>query len=503
MQRIWRTSLIASAITLAMMVLGLGVALADKPTDSTTPMGTGEIYYRMAENRYSLHDTRLESCYLCHAGTPAGAITGMNSYGNAIIAQLTAMGKTLSWGNGVVDVKDQKPIDDALIAIESADSDTDTVKNGLELWSLSNPGDANDKFLEEPAPTAFAVGPHGGYGATPDQCATCHRTHTAKAAKLLLQNQQALCYTCHGNGGAATNVRDGVGRDGISGLGLKGGGFEKAKMQTAVNTTVTDGPVDSSHTVSGIAGIMWGSGAITTTVFAGKAGVTLECGNCHDPHLPSWTTGEGQPVYLQYRMLKGSPRESGAVGESGQAKGFFLSIPDTITGTIAPITSAQFRDVNKYAQTYQDDFRPDTSYQPNDRIGEFCALCHTRYMAASIILDTADSHGSTVGATDSTDPIFAYRHATKEASCNDCHISPPLGMQPPADSTHKNAWSRPRCLDCHVGHGTVAVMTGDAKTAAWPGGVAPGGSNQPAEGNNRSSLRRLNNYGVCTSCHEK
>jgi len=484
-------------VTLGMMVMAWGVVLADAPTDSTTTMASTEIYYRMAENRYALHDTRLESCYLCHAGTVGGAVTGMNAYGEDLLTQLKLSVPTAAYGNSKVDVTSAVTITNALKAIDTVKSGGDTTANSVKLWALTFPGNSGDKWESEQTPPSLALGPHGGYGNTPDQCSICHRTHTAQAPKLLKQDQQALCYTCHGTGGANTDVKDGAGP---GGAGLRGGGFVNTLMDTAMTGTPVPAVATSSHTVDGTSGTMWGSGTYTSTVIAGKAGVTLECGNCHDPHMPTWSPDGGTTLYTQYRMLSGSPRESGAIGENGQARYWYLSIPEDQT---------KHGVVMSYTQTYisstheVQDNRPDTSYQTTDRVGEFCALCHTRYMTGTIVVNSADSHASTTGFTSSGDAVFKFQHATRESSCSTCHVSPPTGMQPPADSTHSNAWSRPRCLDCHVSHGTSAAMGSNSRAISWPGSVVPGGSGQPTEGNNRSSLLRLNNRGVCTQCHEK
>lgn len=57
-----------------------------------------------------------------------------------------------------------------------------------------------------PVRTALANdGPHGDYAPTTDECATCHRTHTADGPNLLnspAQNNE-FCYTCHNGTGAS------------------------------------------------------------------------------------------------------------------------------------------------------------------------------------------------------------------------------------------------------------------------------------------------------------
>jgi predicted CXXCH cytochrome family protein len=61
-----------------------------------------------------------------------------------------------------------------------------------------------------PARTVLANGgPHGDYAPTTDECATCHRSHTADGPNLLnspAQNND-FCYTCHnGTGASATPI---------------------------------------------------------------------------------------------------------------------------------------------------------------------------------------------------------------------------------------------------------------------------------------------------------
>src|SRR5512145_3298703 len=46
----------------------------------------------------------------------------------------------------------------------------------------------------EPRVASADAGPHGGgYTATTDACAGCHRAHTAQAPDLLMDTTQALC----------------------------------------------------------------------------------------------------------------------------------------------------------------------------------------------------------------------------------------------------------------------------------------------------------------------
>ncbi len=556
------TKLLGVSMAMAAVLLLWAVALADAPTapgtgtPHTTLPAAGKAYsltvgaaapiqvayanashtfYDVAEIKYSLNATRLQSCALCHTVDAVNGVNGMNSYGTAV---LNAMTTTLGIAAGVASYGDGKVLDNsgllaivpapappkaptyfipadkiatALGSIESADSDVDTQSNKNELWALTGPGDVADLFEQVPSIATLAT-VHGDYGETPDQCARCHRTHTAQAPILLVQQQSVLCLSCHDGAGATTNVKDGV----IGSNPLRGGGFVNAKMNTnPAQAALATGPVTSNHVYDGTAAKMWGWGANGSGF--GKATVTLECGNCHDPHVPTWTPNEGTTKYTQYRMLQGSPRESG-VGEERQGRGFYLSIPDEVPPNTLGL------DGRNYVQSYfamGTQTRPDTGYQPSDRIQEFCGLCHTRYIAGTLVANTNESHGNTAGSTARAgDSTFMYQHATKEASCStgSCHAGGVTGsvvngstvVMPPDHPTGTAlAFSRPRCLDCHSAHGTNAAMTGMAAGEATfvSGGVTfrpneyPDGSY--LTGSAASKLLRINNRGVCTLCHEK
>jgi len=356
------TKLLGVSLALAAVLLLWAVALADAPTapgtgtPHTTLPAAGKPYsltvgaaapiqvpyanathsfYDVAEIKYSLNASRLQDCALCHTVDAVNGVNGMNPYG---IDVMNAMTTTLGIAAGVVSYGDSKVLDNsgllaivpppaapvpptyfipadeigvALGSIESKDSDGDKQNNKNELWSLTFPGDAADLYEATPSIAMIAT-VHGDYGDTPDQCARCHRTHTAQAPILLVQQQSVLCMSCHDGNGATTNVKDGVAGTNP----LRGGGFVNAKMNTdpATSSLVSTGTT-SNHVYDGTAAKMWGWGANGSGF--GKATVTLECGNCHDPHVPTWTPNEGTTKYTQYRMLQGSPRESG-VGEERQ-----------------------------------------------------------------------------------------------------------------------------------------------------------------------------------------
>jgi predicted CXXCH cytochrome family protein len=47
---------------------------------------------------------------------------------------------------------------------------------------------------------------HGGYSATTDSCASCHRSHRASSPGLVAAEESALCLSCHNGTGASTDI---------------------------------------------------------------------------------------------------------------------------------------------------------------------------------------------------------------------------------------------------------------------------------------------------------
>ena len=356
-------------------------------------------------------------------------------------------------------------------------------------------------------PAAADAGPHGSTQvaagdtalvsiAGGGRCASCHRAHTAKAEYLLKDSQPALCYTCHGGSAASLDVIDGVNND--DSLALRGGGFEFALINGAT-ATKTMGPatvpdpitgitprqshsatapagtvpavVTSRHQIDGTtSGTMWGNGAVSAAVNPGKAGVTLECGSCHDPH------GNGN-----YRILKPIPNDSGAA--------VAVNIPDAITKVYTTTDYWLVGDPN--VPLVKGGVAPAAGtpdgYVAN--IAAWCTTCHTRYLAGSGSYKTPLTDAA--GVVDAT---FTYRHRSESGKANS-----------------------PNCIQCHVSHGTSANMTSRAATFTAPdglvptakGGVAtpytdhagvaqPGTSGTPA---GTSRLLRVDNRGTCVMCH--
>jgi predicted CXXCH cytochrome family protein len=333
---------------------------------------------------------------------------------------------------------------------------------------------------------AFADGgPHGGYTATTDACAGCHRTHTAAAPKLLIKTEADLCLSCHGLGasGADTNVLDGIfdnpptnaPGESVPGRSLKGGGFTNVTMTSDFTSTLSSRAATSMHAYDGSSGMAWGNGAIGPT--AGVS-VTLSCAGCHNPH------GNGS-----YRILRKIPLGSGATEAI------------TVTDTITKIYTISDNNGMYFLEGF-DASNPSKKQHIRDEYGsemsDWCGQCHTRYMAPRNSATTPIT--DTIGVT----TTFTYRHSTYGAGpypdgCLKCHseTGSPWPVQP--GFTYGDMFQHDTyCMTCHVAHGTSAEAIGFA--ASQP---LPGLDGKVLSGNERSSLLRVDNRGTCQACHEK
>ena len=293
-------------------------------------------------------------------------------------------------------------------------------------------------------------GPHGGYTATTDACAGCHRAHTAIGPRLLLYNSTYdMCISCHGNAGtgANTNVDDGFylsSRDDPPG----GADDDVGAANTPDNASLLGGgfvnyngaAITSSHDPTDTETDSWGYGVARGTVATLAGSDALSCASCHDPHGSS-----------NYRI-----------------------IPETVNGVAVAVAQ-----VDEAAKDY------DTE-QWSTGTSDLCAACHDDYH------QTAVGQGSILDGTSYTHRVdMAYSYGG-----NDNPETVGLGgyTLPLAESGTNNMVV---CMTCHLPHGTSAAATGFADGAfdpAGPQGPIPSGD---------SALLRLDNRGVCEVCHQK
>jgi predicted CXXCH cytochrome family protein len=320
------------------------------------------------------------------------------------------------------------------------------------------------------------VNPVAGLGST--SCAGCHRAHTAKGTGFLTKDPQPLlCLNCHD--GTISHLDVNTGTDTNNSGALRGGGFVTAKIGTgaAIKTLSPTGgrvisnipvgvagAVTSSHQIDGkTTGTMWGNG----TTGVGQTAVTLECGACHDPH------GNGN-----YRLLKPSPDGAQYIIS---APGITPVVKSAATTVNIPDQSVAQKAAGGYETTdYWNVQAPETPLTADETaanvvkagtvtdgflggIAAWCTTCHTRYLSPS------GGAGINTG-----DPVFTYKHRS-DAQAN----------------------NKPNCIQCHVAHGTNAVMTGYAAAVK-----EPTDGTTPASGTYQSSaLLRVDNRGTCLMCH--
>ena len=385
-------------------------------------------------------------------------------------------------------------------------------------------------FLLLAAVPVFADGgPHtatvnsGTTGISADSCAGCHRAHTAQGSMLLVQEEPALCLTCHGatGTGATTDVMDGiqyaVSSDptkvrGTAILGaLRGGGFAKARIASGSaarfaylsGTSVRELPmvpvlaagqdVTSTHMDVNDPGLVtvWGNGTPSGADPGGS--MTLNCTSCHNPH------GNGQ-----FRMLNPIPVKADGSATMPTTPAYVDDAPLPSPGDARNYTVIQKKgtqgtnssyllyasQLGPYTATTGDYFHRKVPWNatsgastdaPNGRpatgtfagiamtgfdtqINAWCSQCHTRYLTTNVTYPS----GTGPYNTPTGDPIFDYRHG--------------------------NSSDKP-CTTCHVAHGSNAQMPGPySSTETYPGGAtAPVGD---------SRLLKIDNRGTCQACHD-
>jgi predicted CXXCH cytochrome family protein len=394
-------------------------------------------------------------------------------------------------------------------------------------------------------PTFADGGPHamltnnGTAGLTGDSCAGCHRAHTATAASLLNSEQPDLCLNCHDGSKATTDVVDGVQYSATSKTGpvlgaLRGGGFQFAlidssnaarlsyasgtavrnighvqPLATAQAVTSTHGGTGGVYAAGWGTGTVWGNGAVNS---GPGATVTLECASCHNPH------GNGQ-----YRILQTKPALTVTAGTYTLTTSAGVEVADTTTGsthnyTVKPaadgtnangsaasIVTADSGDYWRYHWdptgvkawnltsggpgadpmnsgwngTSPTNAAANGGVAPANTSGlmtAWCIQCHTRYSG----LPNAAGSASSLSDNSGGDSIFMYKHGTTRIGCEQCHVS----------------------------HGSNALMTGtnsltysNPGTLSHPpyvGGAGPNGNLTSGD----SRLLKVDNRGTCQMCHD-
>ena len=388
----------------------------------------------------------------------------------------------------------------------------------MRRWTILLAGAGVWLFLL--AVPAFADGgPHiasvnnGTMGLTSDNCAGCHRAHTAQAEYLLKEEVPDLCLTCHGTGtlGATTDVEEGVqyapatdgSRNTSTVLGaLRAGGYlyahigsdQGVRIAYLSGTSVRELPkvpvasggtaVTSKHmSITGgtVGATVWGNGALNS----GAGGTTtLNCTSCHNPHgngnyrilnpLPAGDGGTMTAATTPAPVTDGAlgtadvngryPTRNYTViqiaGSEGTDSSYLLYASQVVSGGYSNTAGDYFhRRVPWNTQSGANDAPNGKPSTFDAQMNLWCAQCHTRYVSDD-------------GATLRADSIYTYRHSTT---------------------------SNKPCTTCHVAHGSNAQMTGfNSRHENYPGG----GADPSATANPDSRLLKVDNRGTCQLCHD-
>jgi predicted CXXCH cytochrome family protein len=300
-------------------------------------------------------------------------------------------------------------------------------------------------------------GPHGGYDATTDACAGCHRAHTAVGPGLLVQTTtQALCLSCHGAGGS------GADSDVVNGRWLEGRNATDTTgdANTAINasllgggfTTYNSAATTSTHLSDGSALFAWGNGVNRGASATLGAGNGLDCASCHDPHGST-----------NYRIIK------------------------TTVNSVA-VAVAQVDDTPPTGKDY------DTEQWGTGQ-SQLCAACHSSYHVSSAGSGSDAAMVATGGYTHRVNMAYNYLgNANPETVGYTDALA--VNVKVPLAETGTN--NTVVCQTCHLPHGTSAAMTGFANGGPTGAGTQPGNTTAAD-----SALLRLDNRGVCQACHQK
>jgi len=285
-------------------------------------------------------------------------------------------------------------------------------------------------------------GPHGGYTATTDACAGCHRTHTAAGPKLVIvANTYTLCTNCHGSAGlgANTNVDDGKylsTRDDTATNGNVGAANtpDNSNLLAGGFVTYNGLATTSAHSPNGASLAAWGNGS--NRGVAGTA-ITLDCASCHDPHGST-----------NYRIIKTTV--NGVVGVA-----------------VAQVDEGAAKDYD--------------TEQWGAGQSNVCGACHTSYHVTTAGSGSDPAMVATGGFTHRVDMAYNYGANVNPETIGFTDAALVNVRVPLASGTTVV------CQTCHLSHGTSSAMTGLA-------------DNGPSAD---SALLRVDNRGVCQACHQK
>lgn len=226
-------------------------------------------------------------------------------------------------------------------------------------------------------------------------------------------------------------------------------------MTTGWNGTSPTNALDVGTASTTLTTALTAASSSTTAVVASLAGMPSDANPLH-----------AQPVFLikigSEIMTASRKVSSGAFVANSLTVGrayFGTTIAAHAIGDAVDVVSSD-PTKNATAATYA------VLYNKLGRMTAWCITCHTRYDGNRLTTPVVNgsSQASSLGAQTPIDPVFMYKHGTTGTGCEQCHVN----------------------------HGTNAVMTEPFSSSyLFPDGTAED-----------SALLKVNNRGTCNLCHE-
>ena len=322
------------------------------------------------------------------------------------------------------------------------------------FFKIANTGEANVTMLRAyPVDYNNGTNPerqqndyaHGNFTPDTSMCAACHSTHSALKAQLLRQaTYYELCMLCHSNSNTQSKY------DVETGSVLTAAGW---KSSLAGPISPADGLAVSGHNVDD-------RGTVDTAVYGSDSSkiLTFTCVSCHNGH-----GGKND----NYRLLK---------------KTIYPANDDWNPQSVSFKAFAVVKDQSVGEQVY---FISGNS--------EFCAACHLDYDNGNSVVAGgvySSDVGGSLGKARYKHPVTVGSSVYSVETNNYLPTSGdylPLQYYSGASASDKRV--SVVCQTCHFAHGT---------TKSFSISTPPTGTTITNQ-----KMLRLDNYGVCQSCHKK
>jgi predicted CXXCH cytochrome family protein len=389
--------------------------------------------------------------------------------------------------------------------------------------------------------------------------ALCYTCHGAGATGSVLDAQDGAAFSsgqAHVAGAPAGQFTGALRAGGFEYALINTADQANNRLAT-IGTTTAGVATTSSHSVNGSPVTMWGAGPYSATVNTGKADVELTCGSCHDPHgngqyrilrpTPEDTAAVAGTDIVKLNDVTSkiytttnygqagtfNSNDSQALNADGSSINFDIA-SKTWSGTFAETSSRWCTTCH----TRYMGFRGSAGNLTGTSSGTGDAVYSFKHATRNLVdpanpgaptsgvitpvntgaVGTAGSPGTVApgavigcyasGATGPTQIIYrgvAVLVGTSSSGPNDCTYygsgtaSNRSGLASGTSRSDdvKISSGGPRCIACHLSHGSPALMSSLITDQTSPG------INQPDTPHLDSTLLRIDQRGVCQACHAK